>query len=330
MQIHQKDTFREAVTAVLGAPPDPAPLQPQVLDVVVENGYRREHIKYQSGLGDWSFAYLLIPLNLSAAAPTLYCHHRHSSYKIGKAEIVGLEGEKNHALGVELVRRGYVVFAPDAVGYGERRSPTSDGDSYDAAFAQHQLNLRLLRGETLLKKLLWDLSCGIDYLETRSEVDSRFLGMIGHGYGGKMALWGAAMDGRIRAAVAHGGVLTYREQLRRGVWFQPEFVVPRLMQVADLNHILSLVAPRPFLLSIANPSYLPDVTEVYEKARTVYEKQGAANRLSLYKYIDIRAEAGANGGTPEAPPVVNPNLEVFDTTMRRSVYNWLDSWLKPF
>ncbi|HVO69252.1 MAG TPA: dienelactone hydrolase family protein [Aggregatilineaceae bacterium] len=318
MQIHQTGTFREALTAVLGAPPDPAPLQPQVLDVVVERGYRREHVKYQAGLGDWCYAYLLVPLNLSAAAPTIFCHHRQGRYAIGKSEMAGLEGDPNEAVGVELVRRGYVVLAPDAIGYGERRSAQSSGESYDAAFANHQLSLRLLRGETLLRKLLWDVSCGIDYLETRSEVDSRFVGFVGHGYGGGMAVWSAAMEGRITAAVAHGGVITYREQLRRGLWFQPEFVVPRLMQVADMHHVLSLVAPRPFLLSVATPAQGADTAEIYDKARAVYDKQGVANRLALYRYADV---THADGGV--APDVLRSH-------MRQSIYAWLDSWLKPF
>src|SRR5262249_1181711 len=148
-----------------------------------------EHIKFQSGLGDWNYAYLLFPLNLSAAAPVVYCHHREGAYRLGKGEVVGLDTDKKYAIGLDLVKRGYIVFAPDAVGYGERRSAKSTGDAFDVAYNFQQLSLRLLRGETLLKKAIWDVSCGIDYLETRSEVDSRFLGFTGYGYGGYMALW---------------------------------------------------------------------------------------------------------------------------------------------
>src|SRR5579859_5320092 len=174
MQAHHADTFRESVSAVLGAPPDPAPLMPQVLDVVACPGYRREHIKYQVSPGDWSYAYLLIPDNLRAPVPVVYAHHRHT-FKWGKGEIMGMGGDPDQAIGPELVSRGYAVFAPDAIGFGERRSAESDGDVYDQGYSFHQLALRLLRGETLLKKILWDVSKGIDYLETRTEVNSRFM-----------------------------------------------------------------------------------------------------------------------------------------------------------
>jgi hypothetical protein len=311
MQAHHADTFRESVLSVLGAPPDPAPLQPEVLDVVAGDGFRQEHIKFQVSPGDWSYAYLLIPDNLTAPTAALFCHHRYeNNFKAGKAEVIGLDGDKNQALGLELVRRGYVVFAPDALGFGERRSPDSNGDNFDLAYHYHQLALRLLRGETLLKKVLWDVSRGIDYLETRSEIDSRYIGFVGYDYGAKMAMWATALDPRIHAAVAHGGIITYREHIKRGEWFQAEFVVPRLMQVADIHHILSLIAPRPFLLSIADgDTQSADALEIYHKTQPVYEKQGAANRMMLYRY---RSGSG------------------FAPHMRSKAYTWLDSWLKPF
>jgi len=81
------------------------------------------------------------------------------------------------------------------------------------------------------------------------------MGFIGVGYGAKMALWAAAA--RLRVSVppsAHNGIVTYREHVKSGEWFQVEFVVPVLMQVADMHHILSLIAPRPFLLSTADGS----------------------------------------------------------------------------
>jgi dienelactone hydrolase len=311
MQAQRTDTFRESIVSVLGAPPDPAPMHPEVLDVVAGKDFRREHIKFQVSPGDWSYAYLLVPDHVGAPAPVVYCHHRRTvDYKIGKAEIVGLGGDKEQAIGLELVRRGYVVFAPDALGFGERRPPESDGDQFDLAYNYHQLALRLLRGETLLRKVLWDVSRGIDYLETRAEIDSRFIGFIGHGYGAKMALWATAMESRIHAAVAHRGVITYREHIKSGEWFQPEFVVPRLMQVADVHHLLNLIAPRPFLISTTEgDSQSADAADIYQKAITIYEKQGAANRVALYSY---------------------KGNDTFARHMRYNAYHWLDSWLKPF
>ncbi len=311
MQAQHTDTFRESVLSVLGAPPDPAPLQPEVIEVVPGEGFRREKIKYQVSTNEWAYAYLLIPNTLRTPTPTIYVHHRGGkSWTLGKSEAAGLSGDKDYAIALDLVQRGYVAFAPDAIGFEDRRSPESDGDAFDQSYNFHQLAVRLLRGETLLKKVLWDISRGIDYLETRTEVDSRFLGIMGHGYGGKMALWAAALEPRIKAAVAHCGIVTYREHLKRGEWFQAEFVVPRLMQVADIHHILSMVAPHPFLLSTTEDDpQSADAQEIYQKALPVYEKHGVANRLAFYRYPGVAA--------------LKPN-------MRNNAYNWLDSWLLPY
>jgi dienelactone hydrolase len=308
MQAHHADTFRESVNSVLGAPPDPAPLQPEVLDIESVNGFRREHIKYQVSPGDFSYAYLLIPDNLRRAAPTVYVHHRHqNNFGLGKSEVIGRGGDPDQAVGIDLVRRGYIVFAPDAMGFGERRLPTHVDDNASLVNSFRELALRLLRGETLLKKVLWDISRGIDYLETRNEVNPHLIGFMGSDYGGKMALWTAAIEPRIRAAVAHHGVLSFREVLRRGDHLEPELVVPRLMQVAEVHHILSLIAPRAFLVSSTeNDIHREDFTEIRNKILPVYDKLGVTNRLSFYHY----AEPG------------------FTRHMRYNAYNWLDNWLQ--
>jgi len=313
MQPNLTDTLRHAVVSVLGAPPDPSPLLPETLSVQTEAGYRCEHIKFQVSPNDWSYAYLLIPEGLRSAAPVVYCHHHfNQDFTLGKAEIIGQDGakDKQESIAVELVRQGYVVFAPDAIGFGERRSPESDGLAYDMAHNFHEFALRLLRGETLLRKVIWDISRGIDYLETRTEVDSHSIGFLGRGYGGKMAVWAMALEPRIKAGVAHGGIISYREHLKQGEWFQVEFVVPRLMQVADMHHILTLVAPRPFLISstLDDPQGV-DTVDIYQKALPAYQRMGVANRLALYRY---------------------PGGDIFERAMRYNAYNWLQTWLMPF
>jgi dienelactone hydrolase len=311
MQAQHTDAFRESVLSVLGAPPDPAPLSATVLETVELEKTRREKIRFQVTPNEWSFAYLFIPKNVDLPLPAIYVHHRRSdNWGVGKSEVAGLQGDKDHALAVELAERGYITFAPDAIGFEDRRAPESTGLDYDRAYNFHQLALRLMRGETLLKKVVWDVSRGVDFLESRGEVDKKRIGFTGHGYGGQMALWAAALEPRIRAAVASGDLASYKEVLKRGEWLQPELVVPRLVQVADVHHILSLIAPRPFLIS-APETALQDAhaQEMFKKALPVYEKQGVGNRLTLYVHHgDIVSSRAA----------------------RQRAYNWLDSWLMPY
>ncbi len=301
------EMLQQSLTSVLGAPPDPAPLSPYVLAVAERDHYRREHIKYQVSPNQWSYAHLLIPKGVSAPCPAIICHHSSGNFAAGKDEMVD---EARPSIGVELVRLGYVVMAPDAFGYGERRSPHSNGAAYDAAYTLQQYTVLLLRGETMLRHLISDISRAVDYLLTRPEVDSARLGFIGQSYGARMALWAAAFEPRLIATVAHGSLMSYRETVRQGNWFQIEFVVPRLMQVADLHDILSLVAPRPFLLStVVGDAHSTDAAEIYQRALLTYQRLGVPQRLAHYVY---------------------PRGSGFEPAMRYKAYTWLNSWLKPY
>lgn len=297
--------LRESIAAVLGAPPDPAPLDPEVLEVVQEDGYRREKVTYQVEPGDRAYAYILIPDALDGPTPAIFCHHQHHrEWHLGKSEVVGLAGDPDQATAVELARMGYVTFAPDAIAFEERR-PSPDA-SFDNNF--FEFAARLIRGETLLKKVLSDVSRGLDYLETRPEVNPRYLGFIGHSYGAKVAVWAAACEPRLRATVAHCGVGTYRARIRTRVGIQIEFAVPRILQVADTDSVLSLVAPRPFLISTTTEDrHSPDAEYVYQRARAVYEEMGFGDRLGFYRY---------------------EGSHVFTAPMRRNAYRWLDGWLR--
>ncbi|MFQ3536713.1 MAG: dienelactone hydrolase family protein [Aggregatilineales bacterium] len=306
-EVNLAEMLSQSVLSVLGAPPDSAPLEPQVLDVVERPHYRREHVKYQLSPNQWGYAYLLIPKGVSLPCPAVICHHSSGNFAAGKEELVD---EARPSVGVELARLGYVVMAPDAFGYGERRSPNSNGAAYDAAYTLQYHTVLLLRGETMLRHLLSDISRAVDYLLTRPEVDGTRLGFIGQSYGARMALWAAAFEPRLVATVAHGSLMSYRETVRQNSWFQIEFVVPRLMQVADLHHILSLVAPRPFLLStIEGDAHSTDAAEIYRRALPAYQKLGVPQRLAHYTY---------------------PHGNGFELPMRYKAYTWLNSWLKPY
>jgi dienelactone hydrolase len=306
-----KDAYHEALKSVLGAPPDPAPLNPEVLEVDTLTTHRREKIRIQTHPGDWCYAYLLIPHHLPQPLPTIICHHRHNrDWSLGKSEVVGLRGDPEEAFGQELVERGYLVFAPDALCFEDRRPNQQAGAENNF----RELVIRLLRGETLLKKVIWDIQRGLDYLQMRPEVDQTRVGFMGHGYGAKMALWSMAFDERLSVAAAHGSLGSMKYALELGHVVQYEFSVPRLLQVADYDRILSLAAPRPFLLSatIQDPDSA-DVNMVFEKAYMTYARAGVANRLGFYHYQNATLD--------------EPWMTI---QARHRMYDWFDQWLHPY
>ena len=66
-------------------------------------------------------AYVLIPKNIIGKAPgILAIHQHHSNWQVGKSEVIGIAGEKMYAYGLDLVKQGYVVIAPDILCFESR------------------------------------------------------------------------------------------------------------------------------------------------------------------------------------------------------------------
>src|SRR5690606_27379596 len=131
-----EDLEKAMYKTYLAGGPDPAILnqlgKAEVLEKVKVDGYERWHIKYKVDKEEYSYAFILLPLNIPAGTklPLMLCPH--PTYDLGKNRVVNLYDEPaksktdsvsraSRQYGVDLVKRGFVVFAPDRAGYGERR-----------------------------------------------------------------------------------------------------------------------------------------------------------------------------------------------------------------
>ena len=93
------------------------------------------------------------------------------------------------------------------------------GESYGESYSEAVSNLALRHpGCTGLGKWVSDARQVVTYLSQRPDVDSTRISIIGDSLGGKMALYAAAFDERIRVTVAS----------EPGIWFQP-FKLRRLL-----------------------------------------------------------------------------------------------------
>ena len=193
---------KKTLLQIIGPLPTKVDLNAIIIESIDCGSYIREKVEYSSETDDRIPAYILIPKNLKGPAPAVYCYHQHAgNFALGKSEVVGLAGDPDQAFAVELVERGYITFAPDAIAF-EERNWTEDKSGKAAYF---ELTTRLIKGQTLLAKVLHDVSIGLDYLESRSEVDKTKIGFIGHSYGGRMAIWSPVFDKRIKASVSNCG-----------------------------------------------------------------------------------------------------------------------------
>jgi dienelactone hydrolase len=291
---------RDDLKKLLGPFPVRCPLDAVLLETADCGLYVRETIEYAVEADERVKSFLLVPKHINRTAPAIFAHHQHGSqFHLGKSEVVGLEGDPDQAYASELAERGYVVLAPDALAFEERNWSNPSG------YAEYfELATRLVQGRTLLAKCLHDVRVGVDYLVARPEVDPLRIGFIGHSYGGRMAIWGPALDNRIRASVSNCGCVNYKQSLVRDTGVQMEFCLLGVLQFGDVEDIVQLVAPRALLLqATSEDKWSRGANMIFEHAESSFPK----GKLKIGCW---------------------PGGHVFTQEMRQAAYRFLDEHLK--
>jgi dienelactone hydrolase len=322
--------FRDTMIRLLGRWPEATALDARVEERVDLGNVIRERVTYETEPGDRVPAYVLVPKDLRPGErrPGIFAHHQHAGqFHVGKSEVVGLAGNPEQAYALQLAQRGYVVLAPDAICFEERgplrdlAAPVPAGDrgqvpseppvnqAAGQQFERFEFTKRVMYGSCLQTKMVWDMQRGLDYLQSRPEVDAERLGCIGHSLGGQQTLFLAALDERVRAAVSSCGFASMKTVLRDGVNHNFGAYVPGWLEHGDVGDLLAEVAPRAFLaLNGAADRIFPvdGLHDSFAIARPTYAAGGVEDRLDLGVY------PGGHG---------------FSDEMRERAYAWLDRWL---
>ncbi len=251
------------------------------------DGYTRSFIRYQGDEGDLIPAYLLMPKGVGPFAAVLV-HHQHNGQRhFGKSEVCGLVGDPLQAFGPALARRGIVVLAPDSICFEDRRKQCSGTEPHELDVAQHynEMCYRLLRGDTLMRKVLDDSARGVSLLQTHPMIDSDRIGMLGHSYGGNTVLFHAAVDGRIRFACSSGAACTYQHKMNHQTGIEMAEAIPGFAAKFDISDLVKCTAPRRMLLvSATQDKSSMDADVIFDQARQAYIALGAEAHLEQARY----------------------------------------------
>jgi len=278
---------RERLRQWLRLGPSPEGMELTVDDAVAEETFERRRVTYTALDGDRIPAFLLVPAN-RRRCPAVIIHHQHNGERhLGKSEVCGLAGNSLQAFGPALAKRGFVVLAPDSICFEDRRAGVKGVEPHPADWDQHynEMTYRLVRGDTLMRKVLDDAAAGISVVAELDIVDQERIGVLGHSYGGNTALFQTAVDDRVRFACSSGAVCSYRNKMERGTGIEMAEVIPDVVGQFDVDDLLRLAAPRPMLVvSAADDPHSFDAAEMVRLARPAYSAANAQDALEHAQY----------------------------------------------
>ncbi|MCL2059723.1 MAG: hypothetical protein FWH01_11835 [Oscillospiraceae bacterium] len=256
--------------------------------------YTRERIMFDAEAGLTTPAYLLVPEGADTSTPTAVALAGHG---FGVADIVGLTpggdeqtpgGSGYHkAFAVALAQRGFVVIAPELLGFGELKlerdiDPKNPGSSSCNAIS----SMLLMIGRTM---------AGVRVNQARRCID--VLAELGYGMspvamgisgGGLVCAYTTALEERVRACCVSGFANTYRGCIL-AMHHCVDNYQPNLLLTADMPDILSLIAPRPMLWESGehDPIFpIANVVEAEAIVRRVYDAYGRSGDFILDRFDD--------------------------------------------
>ncbi len=252
----QKPELREKLWRLLGHLPPLCTPKVTIQKKELCDGYTREHLTFQNGVGDTVYGYLLVPAGAQGRRPAILYHHYHGGkYAQGKEELFlrafAPMGNKTLVTGPELVRAGYVVLCVDAYCFGERRWQGPAGKKEEGGQTEWALSKTFLwQGRTLWGMMVRDDQLALGYLVTRREVDPTRVAAMGLSMGSTRTWWLAALDDRIKVAVSVSCLTRYQDLIRdgminsHGIYY---FVPGLLHEKIDMESVVGLIAPRAHL-----------------------------------------------------------------------------------
>lgn len=243
--------MREQILSCLGRFPEKMPLQLRTLSETDAGDHLRRLVEYCVEKDERIRAFLLIPKHAPAKSPAVLAIHQHAGkWALGKSEVVGLAGDPMQAYGLDLVRRGFVVLAPDLLCFEERiPSPFADCPETLSQYERFAFLQYLTHGACLQTKYLHDLSVAVDLLESLDFVDARRIGAVGHSLGGQETLWITWYDRRIRAGISSCGTGTLRSIFNAHIIHNYALYVPGMAQYCDVDELAAEIAPRGIFLT---------------------------------------------------------------------------------
>ena len=295
--------LRDFFLGKLGEFPERTPLNARIVGKRSFNDYRIEKIIFESRPQFYVTATLYLP---SGTGPYPGVLHPTGHSANAKAR------DLYQRASIVMAKNGLAVLCYDPLGQGERRHFFDDeGRPSLGTTSEHMLMGQgcTLLGACLAHYFIWDAMRGIDYLQSRSDIDGSKIGCTGISGGGTQTSYIMACDDRVVSA-APGCYLTgYRRLLQT---IGPQDIEQNIHgQIAfglDHGDYIMMRAPQPTLIMAATRDYfdIEGAWHLFRQSKRFYTRFGFAERVDL---IEPDTEHG------------------FPSEMRIGATRWMRQWL---
>lgn len=275
---------RQQYFSLIGALPEKTPLHAQIMDSILQPGYRIEKLIFESLPHHHVTANLYIPTGRGPFPAILFCCGHEA---LAKATLTYQQ------TAILLAQHGFVVLVIDPISQGERYQLTnSQGEPLTRGGTTEHTLLAAganLIGTSVVKYELWDNIRAIDYLCSRREVDTSRLGCIGNSGGGTQVAYLIPFDPRIKVAVICS-YITRRERtlLLLGPQDGCQWVPGEGEAGLDMSDYIIMFAPKPVLILAGRYDFVDfnGTLDAFHELQQVYQSLKAPEHIALFAYDD--------------------------------------------
>ncbi len=293
----KRETLPEALKTLGNPPPAASGLKPELLaewqhDGLLKQKWLIDVSKYISATFLINFPEDVMP---GQKLPAILCCHGHGPD--GKEPVMGNNSSPglkndierlNYDYGSQMAKAGFVTFAIDWIGFGERNDSKKPNHYNHAAGGRDWCNLYYMHATILgMTSLGINIAHGraaTDFACTFECVDPNRLGVMGLSGGGTMALWLSLCDERFKATE----IICYSDLWScfgiRDVCYCGMQIAPGIFKLVDVPDLQGLLAPRPLLVDIGvydETFKIDSAMNCYHKVKRIYDQAGAMDNLEL-------------------------------------------------
>jgi dienelactone hydrolase len=276
----RKAHLRKQILSATGLYPMPQRGAPhaEVFGRLQRNGYTIEKVLLETMPGYYLGGNLYRPLDSSVKHPGIVNPHGHWQY--GRLENEDIFS--GQALGANLAKQGYVVFAYDMVGYNDTmQTPHKFGSPAEQLWSFGPLQLQL-----------WNSLKATDFVASLADVNPAALAVTGASGGGTQAFLLAAVDDRLSFAAPVNMV----SAIMQGGDFCEN--APGLRIGTNNVEIAAMFAPKPMLLVSATGDWTKNVPrEEFPAIQRIYDLYGKHDNVEV---VQIDAPHNFNQRSREA------------------------------